>query len=239
MKSSSYPVALALIFTLLLVNLTAFAQESAYDLLVKKDGTIMEVKIVEIKPDEILYRKKDDPDGAIFGIGKSELLSAKLSNGETLTFTVTVDSFYDKTRAASYPARQSGVPLYEAIPPKNEFESGIQALPSDQLENKYHLYRAASRAGKAKGWTGTILQIGVNLIGTIIAVANTETDSFGNTYYTNEKAVRTAGFLMVGGTLSGLILGPAGFVKAAKNGNKARYIRDEMRRRGVSYQPRR
>lgn len=215
-----------------------YSQEAAHDLLVKKDGKILEVNIVEIKPEEVLYRKKGEPDGPIYAIVKDELLSAKLRNGETVSFTISVDHFYDSrgVPATAPPVETKTGELYAARPPKNEFQKQILDLPSDRLNHNYWLYRTASKKGKQMGFAGTAIQLGVNLIGTVIIAANSDTDMFGNVYSTNPSATRTGVVLLLGGTATGLIMGPAGFIRAAKNGNKARFIRDEMRRRGVPVQ---
>jgi len=207
------------------------AQEKEYDLLVKKDGSILEVKIVEEKPDEILYRKKEAQDGPIYAILKSELLSVRYRNGETATFTVTVDNFYERkeTGAAPPPFEK---PVYQALPPKNEFQSRILALETDRLGHDYKLYRAASKSAKAIGFWGVAIQVGMNLAGTLIIAANIENVN-GVGRITNEGAVRAGRMLIVAGTLGGTVMGVSGFVQAAKNGNKAKYIRSEMRRRGL------
>ncbi len=208
------------------------AQERDYDLLVKKDGTILEVKIVEEKPDEILYRKKEAPDGPIYAIPKSELLSARYSNGETATFTVTIDNFYESKEAVPVlPPFEK--PIYQSLPPKNEFQSRILALPSDQLRSEYSYYRGLSRAGRRMGFWAIALQVGVNLTGTLIIAANSYTDAYGYTVSTNDNAVKAGTMMVVAGTLGGGVFGTTGFIRAAKNGNKAKYIRSEMRRRGL------
>lgn len=208
------------------------AQEREYDLLVKRDGTILEVTIVEDKSDEILYRKKEAPDGPIYAILKSELLSVRYRKGETATFTVTVDNFYERKEAgAVQPPFEK--PIYQPLPPRNEFEKRILDLPSGQLGSEFSYYRGLSRAGRRMGFWAIALQVGINLTGTLIISSNTYTDSFGNTISTNDNAVRTGSMMLVAGSLGGAVLGTTGFIRAAKNGNKAKYIRSEMRRRGL------
>lgn len=219
------------LFLLLFIPLFACSQGTSYDQLYKKDGSVLEVILVEIKEDEVLYRKKDDPEGPIYGIVKSELLSLKRSNGERIEFSVSVHSFYEDKPA--WVSKRNEGEKYAALPPKNEFQEKILKLPSDRLNDNFQLFRVASKKGKALGFAGVAVQTGVTLIGTVILAANSETDAFGNIYYTNPSAARTGALMMVGGTISGGIMGVAGFVRAARNGNKAKYIRDEMRRRGV------
>ncbi len=208
------------------------AQEKEYDLLVKKDGTILEVKIVEEKPDEILYRKKEAQDGPIYAISKSELLSVRYRNGETVTFTVTIDNFYERKETGTVPPPFEK-PIYQALPPRNEFQSRVLELPSDRLGAEYSYYRGLSRAGRRMGFWAIALQVGVNLTGTLIIASNSYTDAFGYMVSTNDNAVRAGRMMVVAGTLGGGIFGTTGFIRTAKNGNKAKYIRSEMRRRGL------
>lgn len=208
------------------------AQERGYDLLVKKDGTILEVKIVEEKPDEILYRKKEAPDGPVYAILKSELLSVRYSNGETATFTVTIDNFYESKETGTVPP-PIGRPLYQAPAPDNDFQKRVLELPSDQLGSEYSYYRGLSRAGRRMGFWAIALQVGVNLTGSLIIVSNSYTDAYGYTVSTNDNAVKAGTMMLVAGTLGGGVFGTTGFIRAAKNGNKAKYIRSEMRRRGL------
>ncbi len=224
-------VVFAVFFVSLSISLKA--QEKEHDLLVKKDGTILEVTIVEEKPDEILYRKKESPDGPIYAIAKSELLSARYRNGETATFTVTIDNFYDSKEPGPPVSPPFGKTLYQALPPRNDFEKRILDLPSDQLGSEYSYYRGLSRAGRRMGFWAIALQVGVNLAGTLIISSNTYTDSFGYTVSTNDNAVRAGSMMLVAGTLGGGVFGTTGFIRAAKNGNKAKYIRSEIRRRGL------
>lgn len=216
---------------LICLSFSLIAQERAYDLLVKKDGTILEVVIAEDRPDEILYRKKDAPDGPIYAILKSELLSAKYRNGETATFTITIDNFYEGKEAGAAPPPFEK-PVYQPLPPKNEFQKQVLALETDRLEHNYKLYRAASKSAKAIGFWGVAIQVGMNLAGTFIIAANVENVN-GVGRITNEGAVRAGRMLIIAGTLGGTVMGISGFVRAAKNGNKAKYIRSEMRRRGL------
>jgi hypothetical protein len=222
-------IPMVLFFSLALVCV-GVCQNANVDLLVKRDGTILEVKIVEVKQEEVLYRKVAGPEGPIYAIEKRELLSAKYSSGETLNFTVTVESFYDEKPVATSVSPTGE--RYKALPPKNDFQTKVLALQDERLEHNFNLFRAASKKGKTLGFVGVAVQIGLSLTGTIVLAANTETYG-GQSYHTNPTAARSGALMMIGGTVVGGIMGTSGFVRAAKNGNKAKYIRDEMRRRGV------
>ncbi|MBL4753247.1 MAG: hypothetical protein JKY52_06590 [Flavobacteriales bacterium] len=71
---------------LLGISFAAFAQDFIYT----KDGKKVEVKVLEIRPNEILYKKKSNPDGPDYIVLKSEVLLITYENG-------THESFVSKT----------------------------------------------------------------------------------------------------------------------------------------------
>jgi hypothetical protein len=60
-----------------LIHLTAHAQ----DIITKKDGTDVQAKILEVTPQEIKFKKFDNPEGPIFTLLTSEILMVKYENG--------------------------------------------------------------------------------------------------------------------------------------------------------------
>lgn len=209
-----------------------YSQESRNaDLLIRRDGSIMEVKIVEIKAEEVLYRKLGEPEGPVYVMLKPDLLSVRYANGETVNFTISVDSFYSAPTTAPTPSQGE---LYRAPTPKNDFQKSVLEMPTSRLDNDYALYRQGKKKGKALGFTGFAIKMAATVVGSAIIAANTDTDVFGNSYYTDPDAAAAGGWIVIGGTVAGLVMGPLGFVRSAKNGNKAKFIRSEMRRRGVT-----
>src|SRR5690606_18082343 len=93
----------------------------------------------------------------------------------------------------------------------------------------YDFYRKQANNGKLLGLTGTVLQIAINTIGLVIITNNT--DSYGHA--TNQKAVNSGVRMIVAGSVTGLALGPIGFIKLAKNGRKSSYVKKEMQSRLV------
>ena len=59
---------------------------SAQDLIVLRDGTIIEAKVVEISPTEIRYKRFDHLDGPTIVIPASEVLSIRYENGSVERF---------------------------------------------------------------------------------------------------------------------------------------------------------
>ena len=68
----------------LFVSYTAFSQ----DIIVKKDGSIIKSKVIELNSTEIKYKKISNIDGPTYVLEKSEILSINYENGEVETFSV-------------------------------------------------------------------------------------------------------------------------------------------------------
>ena len=59
---------------------------SAQDIIVKRDGSTVMSKVMEIGPTEVKYKKWSNQDGPLYTISTSELLSINYANGEKETF---------------------------------------------------------------------------------------------------------------------------------------------------------
>lgn len=73
---------LTLIFLLSVFFLGAHAQ----DVLVRKNGSIIEGKVVEVGVDKVLYKISKEADAANFVVRKNELLRIEFGNGQTIWF---------------------------------------------------------------------------------------------------------------------------------------------------------
>ena len=69
---------------LLFFLLLAAANVSAQDVIVKKDGTTILSKVIEIGTSEVKYKKFSNQSGPTYSISKSELQTINYENG-TLT----------------------------------------------------------------------------------------------------------------------------------------------------------
>src|SRR6218665_3176204 len=70
-------------FKLLLFCLCFFcAGMQAQDMIVKKDGSILKGKIMEVSEESVKYKKADNPDGPMYTISKENILSINYANGE-------------------------------------------------------------------------------------------------------------------------------------------------------------
>ena len=59
---------------------------SAQDILVRKNGEVENVKVLEVSPTEVKYKKSNNEDGPVFIEKRSNLYSVKYKNGEVQTF---------------------------------------------------------------------------------------------------------------------------------------------------------
>lgn len=70
---------LAALISMLGLSGICFAQEG--DIIVKRDGEKIHCKVLEIGLTEIKYRKRDNPDGPIYGIFKTDVQMIEYENG--------------------------------------------------------------------------------------------------------------------------------------------------------------
>ena len=59
---------------------------NAQDILVRKGGDVENVKVLEVTPTEVKYKKASNPNGPTFSERRSDLISVKYENGETQKF---------------------------------------------------------------------------------------------------------------------------------------------------------
>ena len=69
-------------FLLLLVALTLFAGAArAQDMLTKRNGDELAVKVLEITPTEVKYRRTDNPDGPLISVWRADVFMIRYANG--------------------------------------------------------------------------------------------------------------------------------------------------------------
>ncbi|MDQ2769683.1 MAG: hypothetical protein M3Y54_04190 [Bacteroidota bacterium] len=66
---------------LFLLALLAGSAAQAQDLLTKRNGEELSVKILEITPSEVRYRRADNPDGPLISIWRSDVFMIRYANG--------------------------------------------------------------------------------------------------------------------------------------------------------------
>jgi len=93
--------------------LIAFASSSftlnAQDILAHKSGDVENVKVLEVSPTEVKFKKTNNPDGPIFIEKRSNIYSITYQNGETQTFEG--KEVREKTRSLP-PSRYTNPPKF-------------------------------------------------------------------------------------------------------------------------------
>ena len=79
----------------------------AQDLLTKRTGEETAVKVVEITPSEVKYRRTDNPDGPLISVWRSEVFQIRYANGTTESFVP----------ASAVPASAAAPPVTPSVPP--------------------------------------------------------------------------------------------------------------------------
>lgn len=74
---------------------------SAQDVIVKKDGSTILSKVLEVNTADIKYKKFSNQDGPIYTISKSEIMSINYENGEKDTFDTNVSEISSSDNSSS------------------------------------------------------------------------------------------------------------------------------------------
>ncbi|MHC2993200.1 hypothetical protein OB13_17025 [Pontibacter sp. HJ8] len=113
-----------LLFTLLAC--TSFLISQAQDILIKRNGDELEVKVLEINLEEIRYKRYDNLEGPLISIAKGEVFMIKYENGTKVTFQ---DVVRPASSQVNYPARTGY--------PKENLRLGGPRLGFTVLSQKY------------------------------------------------------------------------------------------------------
>ncbi|QKG58231.1 hypothetical protein GKZ68_17335 [Hymenobacter sp. BRD128] len=76
-----------LLATLLLLAVGLATPAAAQDLLTRRDGTEVLVKILEITPELVKYRRADNPDGPLISVRKADVFRIRYANGSQEVLT--------------------------------------------------------------------------------------------------------------------------------------------------------
>lgn len=103
-------------FILLSLSLFAAAPLFAQDMIVRRDGSVVQAKIMEVSSSEIKYKKFAKPDGPLFVLKTSEIISINYEDGEVERY----DQAAEPTPAsAAEPAKPTEPQLVEVVPDAN------------------------------------------------------------------------------------------------------------------------
>ena len=118
------------IIVLLLVSFGLQWALQAQDVVIRKDGSEIQVKILEINPDDIGYKRFDNPDGPVYRENKKEILKIKYANGTEDIFVQT-STRDEKIRKVRY----SG--LVELLPYFGDHSGGSGGYSGASINTTY------------------------------------------------------------------------------------------------------
>lgn len=104
------------VLSLLLVAINVYAQ----DVIVQKNGTTIISKILEVGSTEIKYKKFSNPDGPVYSISKSDVISINYENGDKDLFSSPSESI------APIQANKNQLPQRTTAPEEYKLEGGTQ-----------------------------------------------------------------------------------------------------------------
>lgn len=206
------------------------------DVIQLRDESKLEVFIQEVDDQVVKYKKISDPEGPLFSVKKSEIVSIRYGNGEVETFeaVLEVQNYYAPGKsAATIPQERQPERKVATGPlkPSAQFNEDVRTSSPEHLRSMYTFYKTRSKSGMVMGIVGTSLGVIVAGIGTgIVASAVDDNGNFKS--YEDELRARKGAYMMLGGFAGAATFGTVGFIKAGKNGSKATRIRRELQRRG-------
>ncbi|MEP1094243.1 MAG: hypothetical protein ABJG78_04000 [Cyclobacteriaceae bacterium] len=74
--------------TLIVLGLSIMTNATSQDVITTKDGNEIEAIVKEVTVESVKYQKKENPDGPIYTLNKSEIFMIKYENGTKDVFTV-------------------------------------------------------------------------------------------------------------------------------------------------------
>ena len=120
------------LFFLSLALLLAAGRAHAQDLLTKRNGDEVQVRVLEITPLEIRFRRTDNPDGPLISVYRTEVFMIRYASGAKEVFgAAPTSSAPSQTvpRAAGFPG---GGPPAGSLPP-GPVVTGDVVLPEDEV----------------------------------------------------------------------------------------------------------
>jgi predicted nucleic-acid-binding Zn-ribbon protein len=120
-----------IVITVICLILFAYISK-AQDIIIKKNGEEIQVKVEEVQTDKIRYKKHNNPTGPLYSINLSEVVKIKYENGSEDVFTKTPSNLTSTTSNTStvqeQPTMQS---RYEAA-----YNQSISQTPKEKKDSK-------------------------------------------------------------------------------------------------------
>lgn len=191
---------------LLLLMLLCSIGVSAQDVIVKKDGSTIVCRVVEVNQTNVVYKKWSNQQGPNYVIAKDEVASVNYENGEK-------DVFEETT---STPAKNT------VIAPVIQNNNGQQTVSDDALlkmvskPNKNVNIQRAKKIKKAGFIAGPVLVAG----GLLMTITGSSKEWYGNSSHLENPGLLAGGVVLLAGgiaTTSGCLIRANKIKKNAQN----------------------
>ncbi len=116
----------------------------AQDLLTKRNGDEIAVKVVEITPAEVKYRRTDNPDGPLISVWRSDVFMVRYANGTKEVFNP-APAAPAALRPAALPPAPTAAPALQAAPAAPAV--GGVVVPGDEIETEQTVSLDGPRIG--------------------------------------------------------------------------------------------
>ncbi|TDE08845.1 hypothetical protein [Dyadobacter psychrotolerans] len=226
MKNFPFKLSASLLSLFLVVASFCQAQTARKnDIIILRDNTKLEVIIQEVQDQSIKYRKITDPEGPVFFVQKSDIVSIHYGNGETKNYEEKPEVYYDEITA---PAPVT--PYGKTAPKPSLSMQTISNWDANQLRANYKFYLKKADNYRKMGTVGLVG--GAALTGAGIGVMASADNINGY----NGFGQFLGGYMMfIAGLGSGIPLTIIGFVKKKRYTQKALLVKDELRRRKEAF----
>ena len=118
---------------ILFLLLVSFANVlSAQDILITRNGDEFQVKVLEITPDLVKYKKTDNPDGPLISVLKSTVYMVKYANG-TKDFFVSQEKNVNKISANKQSEENSDLAKIASLLKKEKYPMELVLLMNENI----------------------------------------------------------------------------------------------------------
>lgn len=220
----------SLILTILSFLITfgiALGQERKSDVIVKRDSSRIEVKILIVADQSIQYKKISDPDGPVFHILKTDVAKITYGNGETETFANYV---------ASSPSNSETPLIFYPINPwlQRDFTNNLNAWRPQELRSAYQFYNSKAKSTKIVALVFGALGTAATVTGIVLLASSKKYYSSYGYYYEDYNKKEIGRGLTIGGLITGATVGLIGGINSKNYRRKAEKVRGELLKRNES-----
>lgn len=198
------------------------AQSRKNDNIVKRDSSVIEAVIITVTDQTIQYKKVSDPLGPVFHILKSDVAKVLYGNGETETFK----------RQKTAPVNSGNVIVYPMSPwTQPGFTDDMKPWRSEDLKSAHTFFNSKARAAKTSAIVAASVGGAAAIAGIILVrKAKRYNNDYGYHYEDYDQKQLGTG-LIVGGLVTGTVVGTIGLIKGTMYRRKAKLVNEELVKR--------